>query len=125
MGGEPAVHRLHVFGDGPVGGEPAQRGLPRVQMGIDQPGRHDHAGSVDDLRVGGRGKRGRDRRDAIVLDEDIALRQIADLPVHGDDASALDQGAAHVWPLLHALTYRVVIPDGDPGLKPGEPIRDP
>ena len=90
MPSQPAVHRLHIFADGPVAGNAAQRALPGMDMRVDQAGQDDHAAGVDDFGIVG-GERRRDRRDAAVLYQHVAARQILDHRVHRDDRAALDQ----------------------------------
>jgi hypothetical protein len=82
-----------VVVQGRVGRAPADRGLPGVPVGVDEARDHDEAGSVDDLGIGA------DLRlhggDPVVLDEDVAARQVADVRVHGHDDPATDEGLAH------------------------------
>ena len=70
-------------------------------MAVDEAGHHDHAGGVDHLGALGPVEPRRDRGDAAVLDQHVALRQLAELRIHGDDASARDQHARHVGPFQH------------------------
>ena len=54
-------------------------------MGVDEPGQHDLAGTIDD-GVGGCGQvvGGADPGDDAVLDEDPGAFQLSALPIHGD-----------------------------------------
>jgi hypothetical protein len=96
--GEPAVHRLHVTGNRPIGGHPAQRALPGVHMGVDQARHHDHVGGVDDLRAVGRRQLRRHGGNVIVLDQHIAAGEIGNSRIHRNDRAALDQDPAHEMP---------------------------
>ena len=91
---KPAMHRLHVLRNRPVGGKPAQAGLPGVQMAVDQARQEQHPRAVDDLGVIG-GDARRDGGDTIRLDQHIALRQIADRSVHAHNGRAFDQCPTH------------------------------
>ena len=48
---QPGVHAPQVVEQGPVGGDVVKRRLPRVAMGVDESGHHDHPGGVDLLGV--------------------------------------------------------------------------
>ena len=93
---QAAMHGGHIFRHGPIGGNAAQRALPGVQMGVDQPRQHDAIGGVDHLRAVRRRKLRRNRRNAIVLDQYVAGRKVRDPAIHGDQCAALDQNPAHV-----------------------------
>ncbi len=67
-------------------------------MGVDEARNDDVAFGVDDVGALGRQVRP-DRRDAVVLDEDVGVREFAELVVLGEDDASLDQRAvAHVSP---------------------------
>ena len=69
----------------------AQNGLPQAGVGIDDAGQGDHARGIDHLGAC-RVERRSDGGDcAIVADQDVAVRQIAQRLVHGDDIGAADQ----------------------------------
>jgi hypothetical protein len=100
------MHGLHVLSHRPVRGEPAQRGLPGVQMAVYQPGQHHHARCVDylgavcsDVRCDG--------DDAVALDQYIALGEIADRSIHGNDGTAFDQNS------IHACVTTAVVPPSE------------
>jgi hypothetical protein len=68
-------------------------------MAVDQAGQKQHPRAVDDLGVVG-GDARRDRSNMIRLDQDVALRQIANRGVHADDGRAFDQLTTHDFSLL-------------------------
>src|SRR5882757_4638203 len=63
-------------------------------MGVDQPGSDDMTGSVDHLGVdAGQGRC--DPDDTAVLDEDVSLREVADLGIHRNDVTATNNDSLH------------------------------
>jgi hypothetical protein len=87
---ERAVHGDAVLVERPLRADAAERGLPGVPVGVDEPGQHDLARGVHDLGAGrgGRVDGGGDGGDPAVFDEDVAARKIADDRVHGDHHGA-------------------------------------
>jgi hypothetical protein len=61
-------------------------------MGVDEAGDHQAAVDIDHLSVRGAGRECRsDGGDDVVADEDVAVGQIAELRVDGDDVAARDE----------------------------------
>ncbi len=73
----------------PVGGHRAQRRLPGVHVGIDQPRQHEVAAAVDRLGIGLQGRR--DGSDAAALDQHVAFGQHAEGWVLRDDDAGFEQ----------------------------------
>ena len=90
---QPGVHFLKIFQQCPVGRQPAQCCLPRVHVGVDEPGDDDETSAVNHQRVVGINDR-RNLGQRVTRDQDVALRQIT-LRVHRDDGGAFDQRAHH------------------------------
>jgi hypothetical protein len=61
-------------------------------MGIDEAGHDDAVGRVDDLGVARRDRRA-DRDDPLVLDQDVAAEDVADLRIHAQHMSSTEQHA--------------------------------
>ncbi|WP_329048146.1 hypothetical protein OG738_37570 [Amycolatopsis sp. NBC_01488] len=87
---ERAVHRDAVLVERPVGAEAAERRLPGVAVGVDEPGQHDLARGVDDLGVGAVDS-GADGRDPAVLDQHVTAGEIPDGRVHADHHAAAQE----------------------------------
>src|SRR5690606_16208925 len=81
-----------VVVEGGVGRRAPDRRLPRVAVGVDEAGDDDVAGDVDDLGVG-RFQVGADGGDLRAFDEDVAPSQVAQLRVHRDHVTTLQQHA--------------------------------
>lgn len=62
-------------------------------MRVDHSGQHQAVGGIDDLGVGARVDLRRHLRDPAVFDQEIALGEIADCRVDGDDRSVLNERA--------------------------------
>ena len=77
-GRELVEHEVEVAAEADVGRDPADHGLPRVPVRVDEAGDDDAAGRVDDLGVAGL-ERVADGRDPVVLDEDVAAVEVAEL----------------------------------------------
>src|SRR4029079_2780766 len=83
--------------------------LPRMPVRVDEARHHDHVGRVDNLRVFHR-EAAPDLDDRAVLDEAVAVRDLADVGVHRDhEAVANEQSLrAHVallgWPVTDSTT---------------------
>ena len=90
--GQTGVHLGKVLEQGPVGSQPAQRRLPGVHVGIDQPRNDDAAGGIDHLGALGV-DHGGDLDDLLAAHQQIAAGQIP-LAVHGDDGGTADQRGA-------------------------------
>ena len=82
-----------VVDENAVGEEAAQRGLELMAVRVDEAGRYDMPGRVDDGGVG-RVDPGCDLGDFRSVDEHVADGVIADALVHRENRSALDQRAA-------------------------------
>jgi hypothetical protein len=81
------VHGDAVLVERPLGADAAERGLPDVPVGVDEPGHDDlalggHDLGVDRLDGGGYGG------DPAVLDQHVAVRKIADSRVDADHHAA-------------------------------------
>jgi hypothetical protein len=81
------------MGERPVRSDIAKQGLPGVAMRVDHSGQHQAVGGIDDLGVGARVDLRRHLRDPAVFDQEIALGEIADCRVDGDDRSVLNERA--------------------------------
>ena len=99
---DPGMHFMQVFGDRPVAGDAADARLPGMNMRIDEAGHDDHPRRIDDLGTG-RTDGFADFFDLVPIDENIALGEIADLAIHRDNSSALDQRFGHMF---FSLQYR-------------------
>ena len=97
MRGQPGVHVLEVFEQGPVRGHAAQRRLPGVHVGVDESGRDDEAGGVDHFRVR-RLDAGGDPRNARALDQQVGADhagRVARRGRHGHQRGVADEDASH------------------------------
>ena len=109
--GPDRVERGQPAEQGLVDGEPAGDPLVEVVVGVDQPGREQAAGAVDQPaaavrarrlpRGRGRGSRA-DRGDPVALEDDVAGRVLVTRGVHRDEVGALDDGGAHEPAPVHA-----------------------
>ena len=76
----------------------AHRGLPRVAMRVDEPGQDELPGRVHHLGVSEL-ERWADLDDLAVLDQDVGVRQLADVGIHRhDEPASNDQTLAHSSP---------------------------
>src|SRR5207248_8140570 len=105
-GCELVEHEVEVAGEADVGSDPADHGLPRVTVRVDEAGDDDAVGRVDHLGVA-RVDRRADRGDAVVLDEDVAAEDVADLRVHAQDVTAPDQYSLRHDPLRSRCPVRL------------------
>ena len=97
---DAAEHDREVVVERAAREDAADRRLPRVPVRVDEPRHDDHPGRVDLLRVGDV-EAAPDLDDLAVLDEDVAVRDLADVGVHRDDEAVADQqAAASSCPLL-------------------------
>ena len=96
---QAGMHHPKIVRAGPVAGEPAQPGLPGVDMGVHEAGDDDHVRRIDHGRAVARVQLRADRRDLVILDQDIAAVHIGDRRVHRHDGSALQKGQCHCGPL--------------------------
>jgi hypothetical protein len=87
---EAAPDAAAVLLRGEVRAEAAQRRLPRVPVGVDQPRHDDAAGGVHPLGVTGV-EVVADRDDGVALDENVAAGELADRRIHRDDVAAADE----------------------------------
>ena len=91
-----------------VGRAVADRGLPRVPVGVDEAGDDDLAGAVDDLGVGLDAR----RRRPTILSSSIRTSPVVRSPivrVHREDGAALEEDLAHgADPFLIDRTVRTV-----------------
>src|SRR5215216_2619508 len=95
QGGE-GVEDLHEVGaEGGVGGAATDGRLPGMAVGVDEPGDDDPAAGVHHLGVGV--DLGGDLGDRVPLDEDVALRQVAEVGIHGQDGAATQQEPVGHW----------------------------
>jgi hypothetical protein len=89
-----------------------------MPVGVDEARHHDHVGRVDNLRVFHR-EAAPDLDDRAVLDEDVAVRDLADVGVHRDhEAVANEQSLrAHVpllrWPVTNSTTVTTAVSEGE------------
>ena len=83
-----------VLQECPIRGEAAQPGLPGMHVGVDEARKDDPTAGVDHLGIAGLDP-GPNRRDPIPLDQQISLRQIPQVIVHGDDGRAPEQPLGH------------------------------
>jgi hypothetical protein len=67
---------------------------------VDEPRDDDEARRVDDLGVD-RLEAGPDRRDAVVLDEDVTAEDVADRRVHREHVATLEQHSIRHQRLVH------------------------
>ena len=106
LGVEPApdrVQRDQPFEEGVIGGEAARGPLVEVVMGVDQTGRDQAAGAVDAFVVVAVGCLPRaDRRDAVVLEDDVARGVLGTRSVDRGDRGVLDDGLHVVSTLVAA-----------------------
>jgi hypothetical protein len=91
---EPCMHVPKVAWQRPVGGNAAQSRLPGVEMCVDEARDNDPVAPVHHHGARCLDRR-RDPSDAAVLHEEVALGEVADAIVHGDDARALNEDGAH------------------------------
>ena len=77
-------HRGEVLVERAAREDAAHRRLPRVPVRVHESGHDDHPGRIDLLRVR-YAEVGPDVHDDAVLDEDFAVRDLADVGVHRDD----------------------------------------
>src|SRR5207248_1560531 len=89
------------------GWDAPDRRLPRMAVRVDKARHHDHPGRVDDFRVGDV-EAPADLDDLAVVDEDVAVRDVAHLRVHRDDEAIADQKP------LRAHTYLLGSTAADP-----------
>ncbi len=73
-----------------VGGTGPDAGLPGVTMGVDETGDDDVAGGIDDPSTVSR-QICADGSDQVTLDQDVGLRQLAELRILGEDDPAFDE----------------------------------
>ena len=71
----------------------AHAGLPGVAVCVDEAGQDDHAAGIDVFGILYRELR-RDRGDAAILDQEIALAQVAHPGIDADDPALADDRAA-------------------------------
>ena len=89
IGIEQAVHQ-----------DVAQESLVGMAVGVDEAGNDDSVRGVDDRdRIARRLDVRPNLADPVALDQYVRLREVADLPVEGEDDAALEQNAAFT---LHA-----------------------
>ena len=94
LDGEIAVQRIHIIGEVDVGDDTAELVLPAVAMAVDDAGRENHPAGLDDDRaavVPRGGEVPANRCDSAAVDEKIALVEIPDGGIHGDDGRALER----------------------------------
>lgn len=87
----PAVFQVvpdEVLGEGPVGAVAAHRGLPHVAVRVDHARHHDAARGVDLHRPVGDRQSRTDRRDPVVHDEHVGVREDLALTVDGQHGPA-------------------------------------
>ncbi len=82
--GQAGMDVPKVLEQRPVGSDRAQRCLPGVHVGVDQPRQHEVPAAVDRLGVGSL-QRGRNGHDTVAIDQHVALGQHAKLRVLRDD----------------------------------------
>ena len=80
----------------------ADRRLPGMPVGVDEAGHHDHPGGVDLFRVRDAEVRA-DVDDLSVLDEDLSVRNVADVGIDRDDEAVADQKPLRAHGLLLSL----------------------
>ena len=86
---DAAEHDREVVVERAARQDAAHRRLPGVPMRVDEARHDDHSGGVDLLRVGH--PRSRPTSTIVaVLDEDVAVRDLADVGVHRDDEAVPD-----------------------------------
>jgi hypothetical protein len=90
-----------------VGHDPAQLRLPGVPVRIDEAGREDGAGGIDDHSVAGV-EAGGDGSDRVTLDEQIAVVYDAEVGVQGDDPRAGEQDAPFAYRAVRLCSWRGV-----------------
>ena len=82
------MHAAEIFEQRPVRGKAAQARLPGVHMRVDEAGDDNAPAAIDDLglrRTAAKLNAGTHLRDAAVLNQHIAIPDIADAIVHADD----------------------------------------
>ena len=77
-----------------VSADEPERGLPRVQVGVDESGDDDVVFEVDNVGAG-RIEAVAHRRDALVLDEDVDAFSVGAMRRHGDHLCTAYQYSAH------------------------------
>src|SRR5262249_9465092 len=103
------MHCLHVLRDSPIGRDAAQASLPSMKMAIDEPGKCDHPGCVDDLYVGCLNAVC-DRRNTVTFDKDVSPDKITDAGIHADNMARSNQNATHrTSPSTFVVTLRALV----------------
>ena len=78
------MHAPKIFRKRPVRGKAAQRRLPGMHVGVDEPRDHKASAAVDDLGISC-GNVTTDRRDAIAVNQKIGAGEIAQAIIHRKD----------------------------------------